>query len=305
MKTLETPTTTLLTLGLLTFGLLAGGATLQAGETVDRTLPAASDVEVEIENIAGSVVVEVWDRSEVRVVAELGDDVELLEIDAEADEIRIEVEIPDHSGRRRNWDIDSELQVWVPAGASVGVETVSASIEVHGIGGAIDLESVSGSIEADGSPDNADLATVSGNIDFRGSASAVDAETVSGRVRLEGVSRNVDVSTVSGSVDVEATSIERGDCESWWGSSEFRGDVAAGARLDCTSHSGNIELKLPSSTAASFEIETFAGDIRSDFGGEVRRTSRYAPGRELYHSTGSDARISVETFSGNVYLIRD
>ena len=55
----------------------------------------------------------------------------------------------------------------------------------------------------------------------------------------------------------------------------------------------------------ALEVETFAGDIRSDFGGEVRRTSRYAPGRELYHSTGSDAKISVETFSGNVYLGKD
>ena len=295
MKTLEILTAVLL--------LSAGGAL--AREQVDRTITTGPDVEVDIENIAGSVKVEVWERSEVRVVADLGEHVEELVIESDGNEVRIEVEIPEHSGRRRSWDIDSDLEIWVPARASVGVETVSASIAAHDIGGPLELESVSGSIDASGSPASADLTTVSGNIDFRGEASAVDAETVSGRVELTGVSRRVDVSTVSGSVSVEATRIERADFESVSGSIEFRGDLASGARIDFSSHSGNIELLLPPATAASFEVETFAGDIISDFGGEVRRTSRYAPGRELYHSTGSDAKISVETFSGNVYLVKE
>ena len=45
------------------------------------------------------------------------------------------MEIPEHSGRRRhNWDIDSDLKIWVPVNASVGVETVSASIDVRDVG---------------------------------------------------------------------------------------------------------------------------------------------------------------------------
>jgi len=293
-------------LGMLSAAWLLSGVVAMAGESVDRTIEVSADVDVEIENIAGSVEVEVWERSQVRVVAELGDDTEGLEIESEGGELRIEVEIPEHSGRRRrNWDINSEIKLWVPRRASVGVDTVSASIDVRDIGGSLDLETVSGSIEATGSPVDAELATVSGNIDFEGSASAVDVETVSGRVRLKGVSRRVDVSTVSGSVTVDASEIDRADIESVSGSIEFRGDLSGGARVDFSSHSGNVELLLPAGTAASFEVETFAGSIRSDFGGEVRRTSRYAPGSELYHSTGNDAKVSVETFSGNVYLVKD
>ena len=293
------------TLRILSVVWLVGAGALVAGESVDRTIAVDVDVEVEIENIAGSVEVEVWDKAEVRIVGELGDDVEGIDIDAGSDSVRIDVEIPDHSGRRRNWDIESDLKIWVPVEASVGVETVSASIEVHDVGGDIDLETVSGEIEATGSPATAELATVSGNITFDGAASAVEAETVSGRVKLTGVSRHLEVSTVSGSVDAKASDIERAEFESVSGSIEFRGNLSSGARVDFSSHSGNIELLLPADTAAGFEIETFAGDIRSEFGGEVRRTSRYAPGRELYHSTGSDAKVSVETFSGNVYLSKD
>lgn len=273
-----------------------------AGESVDRTIVVSDDVSIEIENVAGSVEVEAWDRSEVRIVAELGDDTGGLIIETEGGGIRIEVEVPEHTGRWRGRDIDAMVKVWVPAGASVGVETISAEIEVHGVNGAIDLESVSGSIRADGEPSSAELSTVSGSIELSGNGTSVDAETVSGRVRLEGVAGRLEVSTVSGGIKVNASSIERADFESISGSIEFRGALDKGARLDASSHSGNVELFLPSSTAASFEVETFAGDIRCDFGGEVRRTSRYAPGRELYHSTGSEAKVTVETFSGNVYV---
>ena len=47
-----------------------------AAEEVDRTLDAASDGTVHVSNIAGSVAVDGWNRSEVRVEGTLGRDVE-------------------------------------------------------------------------------------------------------------------------------------------------------------------------------------------------------------------------------------
>lgn len=289
---------------LMTLALLAGSVAVVARESVERTLSVPSDVEISVENLSGSVWIEGWDRAEIRIEAELGDDTEGLEVEADGRDVRIEVEIPDRRHGRGRWDLESDLKIWAPAGASLDVETVSASIEVGGIDGELDIESVSGSITATGGARRADLATVSGNIDFTGRGAGIDAESVSGKVRLRGVAGYADASTVSGGITVEAGSIERADFESVSGSIEFRGSLVAGARLDASSHSGNVELVLPADTAASFEIETFAGDIHSDFGGEVRRTSRYAPGRELYHSTGDAAEITVETFSGNVYLVK-
>jgi len=63
-----------------------------------------------------------------------------------------------------------------------------------------------------------------------------------------------------------------------------------------------VVLTLPDSTSASFEISTFSGNIHSDFGGSVERTSRYTPGKRSEFSTGDGGRVSVETFSGNVEL---
>jgi hypothetical protein len=69
------------------------------------------------------------------------------------------------------------------------------------------------------------------------------------------------------------------------------------------SHSGTVTLELPADTSAEFEIETFSGQIHNDFGPKARRTSEYGPGYELSFSTGSgEAEVSVESFSGGVYL---
>lgn len=281
--------------------LLVGGLAVSAEQSAEGRVVANPDVRVAIENLSGSVWVEGSATGEVRVEARLGDDTEGLEVRGGGDDVRIEVKIPETRGHRR-WDLESHLRIWVPAGASLDIETVSASVEVSGVEGQLDLETVSGGITAAGGSGRAELSTVSGNVDFTGAGAPVDVESVSGRVHLRGVAGQIEASTVSGGIDVEGENISRADFESVSGSIELRGSLAIGARLDASSHSGNVELVLPADTAANFEIETFAGDIRSDFGGEARRTSRYAPGRELYHSTGDDAEISVETFSGNVYL---
>ena len=53
-------------------------ATPLIAEEVDRTLDAAPDGDVDISNIAGSVTVQGWSRSEVEVTGTLGRNVEEL-----------------------------------------------------------------------------------------------------------------------------------------------------------------------------------------------------------------------------------
>lgn len=287
--------------------LLLGASPALADRTVDETRPAAPNVRVGVENLAGSVRVTGWEREEVQVHGTLGDDVERLEFSGDRHDISIEVKIPDHGyhnhGRR---DLDANLEIQVPIGTRLSVETVSASIDVDGLSGTVELESVSGSIELAGNPTSADLATVSGTIDARAGGATVDAESVSGTVRLEGVAGSADVSTVSGGIEVRAGAVDRVELESVSGGIDFSGDLTAGGRLHAEGHSSNVTLALPADLSATFHVETFSGSIDNEFGGQrAERTSRYAPGKSLSFTSGSGAaRVSVETFSGNVRLIK-
>lgn len=273
-----------------------------AGERVDRTLPAAADANIRIDNLAGSVEVVGWDRTEVSIQGTLGDDVEGLEVDDRGGRISIEVEIPKSRGRRYR-DVDCDLEIRVPRGSRVEVETVSASIDVEGVNGRLELESVSGNVEVDGGSGALEVESVSGSIRITGSSNRVSAESVSGRVVLDGVSGRIEVSSVSGGVDVKAGRIQSADLDSVSGSIELSGSLESGGRIDANSHSGTIELRLPRDTSAEWSVSTFSGNIDNGFGPEAQRESRYTPSKSVDFTTGAGAgQISLETFSGNVRL---
>ncbi len=277
---------------------------LTAGQEVDRTLDAAPDAIVEIENTAGSVEVRGWSNNQVQVTGRIGDDVEEFIAEGSPSRIVIEVETRDR-GRWHSRDIESRLEIMVPEGARVEIETVSASIDVDDFAGRLEADSVSGSIEVEGSLKTADLESVSGSIRLRGSNTRTVAESVSGSIRLDGVSDRVEASTVSGTVEVGAGEIERGDLESVSGTVRLECSLARGARLDISSHSGNVTVTLPASVSASFEAETFSGRIDNDFGPQAERNSKWVPSKSLEFTTGDgDAQVTLETFSGNLRIER-
>lgn len=245
-----------------------------------------------------------WDRNEVTVSGSLGEDVEELVVEGGPNSIVIEVEIPDRSGWR-NRDIDGDLEIMVPKGARLDIETISASIDVESFDGKLEVESVSGSIEVSGSLAQADLETISGSIRMRGDNTRTSAESVSGSIRLSGVSDRVEATTVSGSVTVEAGQIDRGDFESVSGSVEVECSLSTSARLEVGSHSGNVTVLLPRDVSASFEASTFSGSIDNDFGPQAARTSKWVPSKTLEFTTGDgDAEVRLESFSGNMRLRR-
>jgi DUF4097 and DUF4098 domain-containing protein YvlB len=274
-----------------------------AGEAVDLTRSVDASAQIEIENISGSVTVKGWNQAQVKVTGTLGDDVEELKVSGDENHLQIEVEVPDSHGFGKR-DVESHLEVWVPEGCRLHVETISARIEVSDVNGTAALESVSGGVDLTGQPQQVDVETVSGSIEIEGSQTEISAESVSGSVTLSGVVRSVEVETVSGRIEVVAGEIDAADFESVSGSITFSGSLTSNAELDIEAHSGSVDLALPVGTAASFEVSTFSGGIRNGFSDrQAERTSRYTPGRYLEFSTGSGgAEISIETFSGSVNL---
>ena len=83
---------------LAALALLALPGQALADREVDRTIEAAANAVIEIENTSGSIEVRGWDQNEVRVTGTIGDDVEELVVEGGSRSIVIEVDIPE--GRR-------------------------------------------------------------------------------------------------------------------------------------------------------------------------------------------------------------
>lgn len=314
-------------------------ATISAQQQVDETFPSDATGTVQISNVSGRVTVHGWDRNEIRVTGALGRGTERLELDRGRQRSEIRVVIPRNARNVRG----SDLHIRVPVGKQVTVSTVSADIEIGGVRGAVNARSTSGEVEIDGRPaavratstsgdvtvnvstdgrvvasttsgdvtiagsvgDGVSAESVSGDVVVTARTQEVRAKSVSGDVGLEGVRGRASGSTVSGDVRVVGGQLQYASLESVSGDLLYEGDLSSGAAFDLESHSGDITLVLPRGVGADFDVRTFSGSIQSQFGGEVRRTSQYGPGRELRISNGGSGGIlRIQTFSGTVKLQR-
>ncbi len=272
-----------------------------SGQNLDETRDLAADGHVLVENLAGSVEVTVWNKAEIEIKGELGDDVEKVEISATGNGIQIRVK-----NKQNVHDIDgTDLYLRVPLAASIEVETISADIDMDGSAGeSIVLSTVSGDVEAQASPQRLEIQSVSGEVEFAGSISRSSVETVSGDISLSGgVHGEIEISTVSGDVSLIAEEVDRGRFESVSGDMKLDLAINDNGRLASESMSGDLVLRLPAAQQAGFEVQTYSGDIRSDFG-DSARVSR-GPGSVLkYHEGNNGALIRLESFSGDIQIRR-
>lgn len=245
--------------------LLLSATAAMAAATVNETRPVAPDARIAIEVISGSITVEGWDRPEIKVTGTLGESVSDLVIEGDRRRIGISVGLQEHR-RHRNGDVQLDLRV--PRGAELHVETVSAPLKVTGVAGALSV------------------ATVSGDIVLDTTALRIEAESVSGKVglMLRGPVQTLGVETVSGEIEVDTA-------------------LARGARVEVSTVSGEVTFALPAAIAADFDVSTFSGSIRNEFGPAAERSSSYAPGKKLQFSTGGGgADLTIESFSGAITL---
>jgi len=215
----------------------------------------------------------------------------------------------------------ADLRVTVPAGKSVALYLGVGKAFVSNVDGAIRVHVASADVAIDRTRGSLRIETGSGNVNLRDAAGDVSLATGSGditasgvrgtRLRLETGSGNVTVTDAkaadfhveTGSGDVDATSAEGDNLSFETGSGNV--DVALVATFRSVrieTGSGDVTLKVPPTAGAEVDLDTGSGDI--DLGGLTLQVRRI----EHDHVTGTlgdgRGRLSVETGSGNVRLVK-
>jgi DUF4097 and DUF4098 domain-containing protein YvlB len=280
----------------LSLTLAAGAAVAQT--TMDQRRPAAPDGLVEIENSAGAIRVIGWNRNEVAVSGTLGRRASGLEFSGDPHRTRIEVQAEGNPHA-----VHAELEVHVPAGSRLEIDSYAASITITDVTGAVKAETVNGSISMKGGSKEVNLQTVNGSVEVTSPANRVHAESVNGSVTVRDASGEVNASTVNGRLVVVGGTFQRARLETVSGSLRFEGDLAKKATLDAETVSGGVEVVLPAGVSADFSVSTFSGDIENELGPAAQKTSRYTTEKSLSFTTGAGgAKVSVQTLSGAIRL---
>ena len=249
-----------------------------------QTISATPGGEVSVEIIAGELTIIGWERNKVLIEGILGDNVEEVEVESDGDEINIQVELDDDRNIRD--EEYANLEIHVPNGSKLDLESGAAEIAVSGITGGIEIESISGNILISDRPQTIDVESISGNILIEDGAGEIEVKSVSGTITIAGDSlTDVDVESVSGKV-------------------QFEGDLATDGTLSVGSVSGDVLVLIPAGSSARIDLETFKGNLESDFGEMNTQKEEFIPAKKARFTigSGSGAKISVETFSGAIKI---
>ena len=275
----------------------------QAVQNIDRSLPTGATPSVEISNVQGRVTVTAWDQQVVKVTGTIEND--QTEFEFSGDQRHVVIKVRPESGKsHRNHD-EAILDIKVPAGASLDINTVNADIDVQGVRGEQRLEAVSGEITTAAYDEQLDVRTISGDavINGTGGKARIDVQSVSGGVTVRGVDGEVEAQSVSGNVELDLGTATRLSLETVSGNLKASLTLASDARLDAESVSGHVDVRFAKPVNGEFEFETFSGNIENCFGPKAERKSKYAPGTELRFTQGSGgARVSVDTLSGTISI---
>lgn len=291
---------------LILVALLAGGAACAEEDEdgrFEKRVTADPQGVVEVSNVAGTVIVRGWDRSEVDVRAEFEEDVERIDVVSEGKRTRIKVVLPRGSKKRGN-DREAYLEIRMPEGSELDVGTVSAEIETHGVVGRQRLKSVSGDIGADLAAADVEVKTVSGDVVLRGRGrqTSVRASTVSGNLTLDRGAGAIDATTVSGDLIVELEPAKSVRVRTTSGDLSLSGRLEESAEVIAETVSGELTARLAGS-GFDYEVTSFSGDIDTCFKNKAEPMSEYGPGLRLAGKHGNGrGTLRMKTMSGDVEL---
>lgn len=269
------------------------------GDRVDTTVVIDRGGIVQLGAVSGEIRVVGADRRDVRIIAEI----ERGRFETSFTSGRVGISTRGVGGRQSS----ARYDVIVPIGTRVIASTVSGVIEISATMGEVSARSTSGSVEVRGARERLEATSVSGDIDVRDVTGRIRLEAVSAGIEVESARGELTAETVSGTIAIRRSALETLRATAVSGNISYDGAVVPTGSYRMNTHSGNVLLAMPASTAAMLELETFSGRIHSEFPLTMQpgETSRRGQGRRMEFTIGEGgARVTIGAFSGNITIRR-
>jgi len=280
------------------------------------TVAATPNVAVIFCGGSGRIYVRGWEKNEVRAVSEEGSKVKLIAIkhneDVSAPASQITVQLTEgesgrfHFGRCEN---KSNIELYVPRGASVDLRTREGDISVEKIAkaklrsmnGSFSIRNVNGSVQAEATSGDIALDDSSGSITLNALSGSIDVRNVKSIEPVDSMS----AVSLSGDVTLENTNFLRVEGHSNSGDVMLFGKLIKGSTYSLRSTSGDVTIIIPA--ASSFRVEAYVlhgGEIICDF--PITKPTNNKPLKDTTklvgtHGTG-DSTLILISVSGTIHL---
>ena len=249
----------------------------QPGQKVERALPVSSQAVITLCVAAGTLTVRGSDKQEVRVRSADAEDIGFRRIDKPKDPnipaSRVDVMVLAKASRahpRLDCQAIADVQMEVPAGATVQVQTRDGDINIAGVA-AVYAGSQNGDIMIERATRLVEAGSVGGSIFLKDSSGRVNLSSAGGgveaiNVRAGDADDTFEVGTVSGDIQLDRITNPKVMAKTVNGAMTMSGALIKAGYYSFTNMTGDILLALPHD--ASFRLNAKVNekrDIVSDF----------------------------------------
>lgn len=265
-----------------------------ARSDTDTSFAVIQGTRLKLHNQGGDIRVKAWDRDQVRIQAD----------HSSRTEVGVEVRgsVLELSARgRRGLSSMIDYTITVPAWMAVDLGGMYADVSVEGTQAAIKVETLEGDIDVRGGADVVSLRTVNGRIDLVGANGRIDLNAISDDIAVADVKGDLVVESVSGDIDLRRVDARSVDAQTVSGDVVFEGRLTGTGNYSLLTHSGDVTVAVPEGTNASISVSSAGGDVSTSMNLQAERTSRR---RQTYRLGTGGATIEIETFNGDVDLLR-
>lgn len=273
---------------------LIAALSIAAPQQPDAVIPVERGNRLDVDNFAGEVVVDAWDRDEVRVQSDLSDR-QILDAARSGATVRIRT-------RSRNGGPGSaDMRITVPRWMDVHVEGNRLDVEVRGTEGEISVETIGGDVLVEGGTGHVSVRSIQGELLVRNARARVEAVSVNERIGLDNIEGEIYVETTNGDVSLRDIRSDRARASTVNGDIDYRGSIRDNGRYAFSTHNGDVDVTMAETANVTVSVSTFHGEFESDF--EVRLTG--TRDRQFTFTLGTGrAQLELESFNGEIRLQR-
>jgi DUF4097 and DUF4098 domain-containing protein YvlB len=266
----------------------------QAFQT-DTTIAVAQGTRLKVENQGGDITVHAWDRNQVRVQASHSRRTHV-EVKLSGAVIRLEAEADRGPANMVDYEIT------VPAWMALDLEGMYASVNIEGSRAPITVQTLEGDITVKGGSETVKLGSVQGRIVVSGARGRIELNSVSEDIEGSDLQGDIVAETVSGDIVLRRIDAKSVDMQAVSGELYLDGRIADGGRYSLLTHSGEIAVSVAEGTNAIVSTAIGSGEVKSSFSLPV--SERPSRRRQTYRLGSGSAAVDLETFSGDIELLR-
>lgn len=263
--------------------------------TADTVIPVDRGARLSVENFRGEVVVRGWDRSAVRVDADLSSR-QRLDITRSGATLRV------RPRAYRGAPEDTDFEIHVPRWMDVRIEGNQVDVSVSGTNGEVGVETVGGDIVVEGGAGRLTLRSIQGEVSVRGARGEVEVASVNEDIVVADVEGDVHAEATNGDITLRGLRSTSARATTVNGDIDYDGTIQSDGRYVFSTHNGDVTVTMPADADATVSVATFHGEFESEF--PVRLTGT-TPNRQFTFTLGSgSARVEMESFNGEILLRR-